>query len=299
MWLFFTIATTLLWSFAELFYKRGAKPDEDYAQLKTCICVGAVMGVHAFITIFTADFRYDPVNLLRYLPVSFLYILSMALSFFGMRFVEESISDPIENTSGALCTLLCVLFLGETLEPFNIAAVIIILAGILGIGFLESGKRRLTGGKAALIAFSMPFLYAILDALGSFLDIFYLDDPALSPLVNVDAGNIELMANISYELTFFICAVIFSVFLAVKKEKFGFRNQGDKILAAFCETGGQLTYVYAMSGNGALAAPVISGVCVFSLLLSRIFLREKLTKKQYLFIFIVLAGIMMLAVSEG
>ena len=32
-WLFFSIATALLWGTAELFYKKGAKPDEKYAQL--------------------------------------------------------------------------------------------------------------------------------------------------------------------------------------------------------------------------------------------------------------------------
>ena len=54
-----------------------------------------------------------------------------------------------------------------------------------------------------------------------------------------------------------------------------------------------------MSGNGAIAAPIISSVCVVSLILSRIFLKEKLTKKQYFFIFLVILGIIMLAVIEG
>ena len=67
-----------------------------------------------------------------------------------------------------------------------------------------------------------------------------------------------------------------------------------------CETAGQRTYVYAMaSGNGAIAAPIMSSVCVVSLILSRIFLKEKLTKKQYAFIGIIIVGILMLAVIEG
>ena len=115
MWFIFALATTLIWGLAELFYKKGAHPDEQYAHLKICVCVGAVMGVHAVITLLTRDIGYDPINLLRYLPVSLLYIVSMAFSFFGMRFIEESISDPIENTSGAICSLLCVIFLKERL----------------------------------------------------------------------------------------------------------------------------------------------------------------------------------------
>ena len=111
MWFIYTLLTTLLWGLAELFYKKGAKPEEKYSHLKICVCVGTVMGIHAIFTLLTEDIGYNPVNLIRYLPVSLLYIISMAFSFFGMRYIEESISDPIENTSGAMCSLLCVIFL--------------------------------------------------------------------------------------------------------------------------------------------------------------------------------------------
>ena len=39
-WLFFSIATALLWGTAELFYKKGARPDEKYSHLKICVWVG-------------------------------------------------------------------------------------------------------------------------------------------------------------------------------------------------------------------------------------------------------------------
>ena len=87
--------------------------------------------------------------------------------------------------------------------------------------------------------------------------------------------------------------------MLIKGVKFELPKQRDKILAGVCETAGQFTYVYAMSGNGAIAAPIISSVCVVSLLLSRIILKEKLTAKQYFFLFLVIAGILMLAVIEG
>ena len=73
MWLFFALATTFIWGLAELFYKKGARPDEKYAHLKICISVGFVMGLHAVFTLLTKDIGYDPENLIRYLPVSFLY----------------------------------------------------------------------------------------------------------------------------------------------------------------------------------------------------------------------------------
>lgn len=303
MWLIYTLATTLLWGLAELFYKKGAVEREKYSHLKICVAVGAVMGLHAVYTLLTEDISYDPMNLVAYLPVSACYILSMAFSFFGMRFIEESISDPIENTSGALCTLLCVIFLGETISlPVGIA-IAIIAVGVVGIGYLENSgdlrRRQRLGKKLAVIAFCMPFLYALIDALGCVLDIYFLELET-SPLLNVTAENIELVANVSYELTFALVGLIMFIFMKVRSVKFGgLIEQKDKALAAVCETAGQLTYVYAMaSGNGAIAAPIISAVCVVSLILSRIFLKEKLTKKQYLFIGIILTGILLLAVLE-
>lgn len=304
MWFVFSIITTLIWGLAELFYKKGARSTEKYSHLKICVCVGIVMGIHALFTLLTQDISYSFFNLIKYLPVSLCYIISMAFSFFGMRFIEESISDPIENTSGALCSILCILFIpGETLSSkWSVAAIIITVAGILGVGFLENfgttDRKKKIGKKMAVVAFLMPFLYAVLDAVGSFLDVYYLEIET-TPLRNVTEDNIEAVANTSYELTFAFCALILFIFMKIKGIKFDLPNQKDKALAAVCETAGQFTYVYAMSGNGAVAAPIISSVCIVSLLLSRIFLKEKLTSKQYLFIGMVIFGIIMLAVFEG
>ena len=302
-WLFFSIATAVLWGTAELFYKKGALPNEKYSHLKICVWVGVVMGAHAIFTLLTKDINYDPINLIRYLPVSLLYIISMAFSYFGMRFLEESISDPIENTSGAICSLLCVLILKESLTPLSVIAIIIIVIGVLGVGYLENNgetqRKKILGKKLAIIAFCMPFVYALLDAFGSFVDVFYLDDIASTPLIGVTEETIEDVANTSYELTFALFALCLFIFMKVKKVKFGpVPQHKDKILAAIFETAGQFTYVYALSGNGVIAAPIISSVCVVSLLLSRIFLKEKLSWKTYTFIFVVIVGILLLAVSE-
>ena len=302
MWLFFTLATTLLWGAAELFYKKGSHEEQKYDHLRVCVLVGAVMGIHAVFTLLTSDVAYNPMNLIAYLPVSLCYIVSMACSFFGIRFIEESLADPIENTAGAMCSILCVIFLGESIAPAVWIAIAIIVVGIIGVTQTERSaevnREQKLGKRLAVVAFAMPFCYAIIDALGSFLDIFFLEMET-SPLIGITEENIELVANISYELTFAICGLILFAFMKWKQVKFELPKQKDKVIAAVCETAGQLTYVYAMSGNGAIAAPILSSVCVVSLLLSRIFLKEKLTKRQYLFIGIIIVGILMLAVLEG
>jgi len=304
-WLFFAIATAVLWGTAELFYKKGALPNEKYSHLKICVWVGVVMGAHAIFTLLTQDINYNPINLIRYLPVSLLYIISMAFSYFGMRFLEESISDPIENTAGVICTLLFVIFLQEEISWLTWVAIGVITVGVLGVSFLENHgettRKKKLGKTLAIIAFCMPFVYALLDAFGTFLDdaFFLIEDVSSSPLVDVTEDTIEAVANTSYELTFALFALGIFIFLKAKKVKFGsVPKHKDKILAAVFETAGQFTYVYALGGMDAIAAPILSSVCVVSLLLSRIFLKEKLSWKTYLFIGIVIVGILLLAVSE-
>ena len=75
-------------------------------------------------------------------------------------------------------------------------------------------------------------------------------------------------------------------------------KETPKLLAALFETAGQFFYVYAMSGNATISAPIVGSYCVLSMLLSRVFLKEKLTKKEYCFISLVLVGILILAIMD-
>ena len=304
-WLFFSIATALLWGTAELFYKKGAQPNEKYSHLKICVWVGVVMGAHAIFTLVTQDINYNPMNLLIYLPVSLFYIISMAFSYFGMRFLEESISDPIENTAGVICVLLFAIFMGDEFSVLTWVAVGIITVGVVGVSYLENHgetpRKKNLGKKLAIVSFCMPFLYALLDAFGTFLDdaFFLVEDIANAPFVDVTEETMEAVANTSYELTFALFALGLFIFMKAKKVKFGpVPQHKDKILAAVFETAGQFTYVYALGGVDAVAAPILSSVCVVSLLLSRIFLKEKLSWKTYAFIAVVIVGILLLAVAE-
>ncbi len=304
-WLFFSIATALLWGTAELFYKKGAKPDEKYSHLKISVWVGVVMGAHAIYTLLTQDINYNPVNILIYLPVSLFYIFSMTFSYFGMRFLEESISDPIENTAGVICVLLFAIFMGDEFSALTWIAVGVITVGVVGVSYMENKgetpRKKKLGKVLAIVAFCMPFVYALLDAFGTFLDdaFFLVEDIANAPFVDVTEETIEAVANTSYELTFALFALCLFIFMKAKKVKFGpVPQHKDKILAAVFETAGQFTYVYALGGVDAVAAPILSSVCVVSLLLSRIFLNEKLSWKTYAFIAVVIVGILLLAVAE-
>ena len=53
-----------------------------------------------------------------------------------------------------------------------------------------------------------------------------------------------------------------------------------------------------MSANSVITAPVVGSYCILSLLWSRIFLKEKLSKKHYLAISLVIIGIIILGILD-
>lgn len=306
MWFIFSLATFLAWGAADLFYKIGAVENERFSHLKTSIMVGIVMGIVAIGTIVFRGIDYAPVNLLIYLPVSSMYILSMTVGYFGLRYLELSVSSPIQNASGAVSCLIMMIVLRELPSALEGVAIVLITFGVVMLGVLEKQKEDAFVAendkkyKIGFVAFLMPVFYCIIDSLGTALDGIYLDDFTTTPLRNVTEENFEDVANISYMLTFLIVAVVLAVYVyIIKKEPLQLRGQGPRGLAAVCEAAGQFTYVYALSGNGMVAAPMIASYCVASVVLARVFLKEKLSWKQYAMIGCVFAGILILGIVEG
>ena len=305
MWFVFALATLLSWGIADLFYKKGADEKDKYSHLKTSMIVGLVMGIHAICMLIFTDMNYDFTNILIYLPVSLMYILSMTIGYFGLRYLELSISSPIQNSSGAVTCLLCLIFLHQTLDTISAVAVICIFVGIFLLGVLEKSKQKgfeeLNNKKYKIgfVAFMMPIFYCIIDALGTFFDAYYLDSLEQTPLINVTEATLENVANTSYELTFLICAILIFIFLKfIKKEKIIITEQKSRVGAAIFETLGQFTYVYALSGSSVVAASMISAYSIVSIILSRIFLKETLNKKQYAVIALVMLGIVLLGIAS-
>lgn len=311
MWVFL-IVSTLAWGIAEIFYKKANLSHEKYSHLKTTVYVGFLMGLYAIVILFTQgiDLKSFPLNFVRYLPVAACYIGSMVLSYFGMRYLYESISDPIENTSGAIVPILCAIFLHETIEIPAIVGICLVVIGLVCVSvFDKQGKNERCnkyGKKLAFWAIAMPFCYMLLDAVGTFLDIYYTESVCTSFLVNVTEENIEHTANTAYELTFFLFAVGIAIFLKAKGENIFVPKKDEeneaknskifKFLAGFFEVIGQATYLFALSSGSGIAAVILgAGTVIVSLVLSRVVLKEKLSIIQYAFIAIILCGIIVLS----
>ena len=293
MWFVFALVTTLAWGAADLFYKKGNNESETNSHLKTVVTVGIVMGLTGIGTLIFGSEGVTLHEIIMYLPVSLLYIISMAIGYFGLRYLYLSISSPIQNSSGAMVALLYLCF-GEALGWMDITATVLIGIGIIALALFERAQVPMPGEKKAkygALAIIFPLLYCVLDAAGTYIDGLYLDTYELIG---------EEAAQIAYYLTFAAAGAICYVYIAIREKKaFNPFANGNRIAASVFETAGQFTYVYAMAGNASVAAPMVASYCAVAVLLSRITLREKLRPMQYAAIAVIFAGIVLFGISEG
>lgn len=301
MWFWFSLIALVCWSGSDLFSKIGCGDEKDkYSHLKMVMAVGLVMGLHACWEIFIGKTEINAEIILTYLPVSMLYILSMAIGYLGLRYIELSISSPICNSSGAIVAILIFATKGfGELPPMALVAVMLVCVGVIALGITEANEddelRRARQDASnrhyakSWIAILIPVIYCLLDALGTFADARVLET------LNEDS------ANVAYELTFLLVGIICAVYvLGVKKQRLVPKAEAPKYAGAICETAGQFAYIYALADEAhtALAAPIISAYCVASVLWSRIFLKEKLSAKHYASIAVVVAGIVIMGILD-
>ena len=301
MWFWLALIALLCWSGSDLFSKIGCRDASDkYSHLKMVMAVGLVMGLHACFEIFVGGVEINFSIILTYLPVSLLYILSMALGYLGLRYIELSVSSPICNSSGALVAVLTFLFVGlDGYSPLALFAVALVCAGAIGLGVVDStedaelrAERQKAGNykyAKSWVALALPVAYCVLDAAGTFADNRVLET------------HNEDSANVAYELTFlFAGAVCFVYAVVIRRDRLIPRMEAPKYIGAVCETAGQFAYIYAIADTEhlAMSAPIISAYCAASVLWSRIFLKERLSWKHYAMIGLIVAGIVIMGVLD-
>ena len=299
-WFWLSVLALICWSGSDLFSKIGCRDSDDKtSHLKMVVAVGVVMGVHAAVEVFAQGVEINLQILWTYLPVSLLYILSMAIGYFGLRYIELSVSSPICNSSGAIVAILTILTAGlGAINGWQLGATALVCIGVVGLGIVEmreddvarAARQSISNYKYAksLLAILIPVAYCLLDAAGTFADSLVLE--------TLDEDS----ANVAYELTFLIAGVVCLIVLLVRKEKFLPKREVPKYVGAVFETAGQLAYIYALadSEHVAMSAPIISAYCLASVVWSRIFLKEKLSWKHYLMIGVAVVGIVVLGLFD-
>lgn len=314
-WFIFAMVSMLGWGFADLFYKKGTDDSDPQSHLKIAVWVGIVMGVCSLILIPFSETFSSGMSIgqilsaaWRYAPASLSYIISMVIGYAGLRYLELSIVSPVQNASGALSSICMIIWFvlrgqQEELGSFSmldITGTVLIVIGVIALAVTEQrlGKseepteRKYRMGALALL---FPLLYCVFDTIGTAADGILLNEES-----GLGLGEIDIL--VLYGLTFLLAGIVAWVWIRIRTGKAWnpfTRKEGNKAIAACCEEFGQVFYVYAMAARPVLAAPMIGSYCIVSVILSRIVVKEKLKPLQYLCVGTVIAGIVLLGISEG
>ena len=323
-WFVFALICLLGWGFADLFYKKGTDSDDKYSHLKIAVWVGLVMGVVALILLPFAETGFSVgsllVNAVKYTPASLAYIISMVIGYAGLRYLEVSIVSPVQNASGAFSMIAMLVFFAITgtvnddlgdFSILNIVGTVIIILGVVALAVVENRLSRKEADELAktgeekkqnrkyqfgALALLFPILYCIFDTIGTAADGIILDEET-----GLGLGEIDVL--ILYGLTFLLAGIISWIYMLIRTKKpynpFAKKEILNKGVAACFEEFGQMFYVFAMARKPVLAAPMVASYCIVSVILSRIFLKEKLKASQYACVFAVIVGIVMLGIAEG
>ena len=305
MWILFAILTVLLWGTSETIFKSVSN-NEKNTVLKLIACNGIMMGIvalfYAPIVIFVKKEPFDIQALLTYLPVAAVYITSMFCTYKAMRYIKVSIMSPIQNASCAIVTILCVVVLKQALAWYQILAIVLVVVGLILLSInkdetlrldMPEGEERISKAaayKLYLTGFAFALGYFLLDGIGGFMD---------EALLDISLSEEQLL--IAYSVLYFIVGFISYIYLKATKKitkLYDIKNDKKKILGTLIETAGQYTYIYAFAfGAASIASPFVAAYSVVTIILSRIFLKEKLKVRQYAMIVLVMVGLVLLSIE--
>ena len=307
IWLVFIVLAILMWSSSCLFYKAGVHDGkEEHICLKYSVCIGVVFFVIALVYLIIRD---EPFSILesavRFWPMTvfgILYAVINTISFKGYVYNEATVESPIEGISGGASTVLLILAyivlgrvknVAEILTPFRTAGILMILVSIILLSTVRNrtnrknpeykNKKWLSRGLGTLI---FPVIFAIVDGLETIVTGVCLDTTYGYAMPEGDSIIIVGMEYAVFAFAFWIY-----IFWKEKKLYNPFtKKSAPRLLGALTDNVGIVFYSYAMAMNSVSTDPLLAVYPIFVMLGGRIFMKEKVSKAQYVFLLGIVAG---------
>ena len=255
-------------------------------------------------------------DVLYLVPLCLVYAIAWFFGLIGNKHLDASVVSTIENIDGALVAIIIYYYFLLTgyIHPsykigvMDVIATVSIIIGVVLIGreeqalmrqeaHLSEDKKRHRLGALALF---FPIIYTLIDVF-SIAEISGVG--ANSGIVTQGAEtSIPAIDFFIFECAgFAVVAICVWLYMMIVKKCVYNPFQEEELIrcgAATGETFGTMTFIFAASINPVLTAPITSLYCLVTILLARIFLKERLTKKQFTSLAFLIAGILLFGISE-
>ena len=313
-WLILTLSCIILWGITDILHKKSSDYNDPLSQYKTFVWIGIVMAPAGVIMAICSDTLLDSIMMVKdnlyLIPLCIFYAIALFFGLLGAKHLDASVVSPLENIDGAMAAIILYFFflftgrshITDSIGVVEMIATLSIVVGVVLLGIqeqtlsrqeahLSEDKKRHRLGALALI---FPIIYNLVDAVSMVAVGITVSEETDVAIPDIDFFIFE-------SLGFVIVAICMWLYmLIVKKYKYDPFKKEELVRcgAATGETFGTMTYIFAVAGNPILTAPITSSYCLVTIVLARIFLKERLTKKQYLSLAFLVVGIALLGVSE-
>jgi len=241
--------------------------------------------IYFWIKLPTLNINNIPQYLIFLLPAGFLFLVGTLAFYKGLTEGQVSLVSPIGASWAMITVVLSVVFFKEVLQTNQIVAIILIISGIILVSvnlkeLLKIKRLTLLGGiKEGLIAMlawgiSLFLMVPVSKALGWFLPVFALKLFGLLFLVIYTMfSKKSLKIDLQIPLLILLFLIGFLDIIAFFAYSFGVERE------------------YA-----SIVAPVAASFPLVTIILARIFLKEKIVFNQALGIAGVIAGLILISI---
>ena len=313
-WLLLTFACIVLWGFTDILLKKSLDYSDPLSQFKTFIWIGIIMAAAGGIMALCSNTLHNSIRMLSdnlyLIPLCVFYVIAVFFGLLGTKHLDASVVSPLENIDGAIAAIVLYFFflftdrhhITDKIGVVNIIGTVAIIAGVVLLGIqeqklakqeinLDKSKKKHRLGALALI---FPIVYNLVDAASMVAMGITVSEETEVSIPDIDFFIFE-------SIGFAVIAVFLWLYLLLfKKHVYNpfKKTELTRCGAATCETLGTMAFTFAVGINPILTAPITSSYCLVTIVLARIFLKERLTRKQYMSLALLVIGIALLGISE-
>ena len=313
-WLVLTLSCIILWGITDILLKKSLYHSDPLSHFKTLIWIGLAMAPAGTIMALCSDTVLDSIRMLAdnlyLLPLCVFYVIALFFGLLGTKHLDASVVSPLENIDGAIAAIILYFFflvtdhtqITDKISVMDLIATAAIVLGVVFLGIqehnlskqemgLDQDKKKHRLGALALI---FPIVYNLVDAASMVVMGITVSGETEVTIPDIDFFFFE-------SVVFAAAAVCVWLYLLIAK-KYRYnpfkKTELFRCGAGVGETMGTMAFTFALGINPILTAPMTSSYCFVTIVLASIFLKERLTKKQYLSLAFVVIGIALLGISE-
>lgn len=320
-WFLLTLACVVLWSVTDVLYKASSPQNDPLSHYKTFVWIGIVMALAGAIMSTWSDTLMDSIQIVKddflyLIPLGIIYAAALLFGLLGKKHLAASVVSALENIGGALVAIIIYyyyLLTGYILPSYEFGvidfiATALIIIGVILIGrdeqalmrkeaHLEEDQKKHRLGALALF---FPILYTLIDVfsvaeiggISGNSGIMDTADEAFIPATDFFIFECVGIALISILIWLYLLIAKKQVYNPFQPEEF------VRCSAAMGETFGTMAFIFAASINPILTAPIVSFHCLLTIILARLFLKEHLSKKQYISLGFVVMGVVLIGLAD-